>query len=199
MAAAAYEPTYSETATDGMFRRALAGRITPQLQGELKQLGIDLDRPTLAAYSQAAWEGGVKRAAEQLFPGLPIEKAYFELGKLYMVGFQSTLVGKAVTQLGKLIGPERTLLRMERNQRTTNNYSVLRVEKLAATHFRLHASMAAEYLPRSTDVLGTHLGDLVSGIYFGVLTLLEVKNPRSTFRPVAAAEFRYEYDLTWDP
>ena len=193
------EPTYSETAAEGMFRRGLAGRLTPAVQEELKQVGIDLGRPLLAAYPQAAWERGVQVVVTRLFSDLPPEQGYFQVGRLYIRGFEATLLGKAVVQLSRIIGPERTLSRMQRNQRTTANFSDLQVEKVAATHFRIHSATGAEFLPRATDTLGTHAGDLVSGIYLGVLELLAVKNPKSTFRVVDAARYAYDYDLTWDP
>ena len=111
------EPTYSETAAESLFRRGLAERMTPEVQAELKQIGIDLARPFSAAYPQEVWERGVQCVATRLFADLPAPQAHTEVGRRYMVGFQHTLVGRATTHLGRLIGPERTLHRMQRNQR----------------------------------------------------------------------------------
>jgi uncharacterized protein (TIGR02265 family) len=191
------EPLYSENAVESLYRRALAGRITAPLQQELKQIGIDLGRPLDPAYPQAVWDRGLRCVATQLFAELPAPKAYFEVGRSFMAGFEHTLVGRAVVQFGKLIGPERTFHRMERNQRTTNNYSVLAVEKIGATHFRLHAGVEPAYLPKMQDVIGEQVGTVVSGVYFAVLELLALKEPRVTVRPVDLAKVQFDYDLTW--
>jgi uncharacterized protein (TIGR02265 family) len=193
------EPTYSETAAESLFRRGLADRMTPAVQAELKQIGIDLARPFAAAYPQEVWERGVQCVATRLYGDLPAPQAHTEVGRRYMAGFQHTLLGRATTQLGRLIGPERTLHRMQRNQRTSTSFNVLEIEKVGATHFRIHSRVEPAALPRVKNVLGENGAYLARGIYLGVLELLAVKNPQVAAKVVNAAEYRFEFDLTWDP
>jgi uncharacterized protein (TIGR02265 family) len=193
-----HEPTYSETAVEAMFVRGFGDRLSPAVRAQLKQAGLDLDRPLSAAYPQAVFDGALKLAVESVFPSLPASEAHFEAGKLYMQGFDHTLLGKAVVQMGKLIGPERTLGRMQRNQRTTSNFGSLALEKLAPTHFVIHSSVEPEFIAGLRSVPGYDVGSWVSGIYFGVLLLLEVRNPKVTHHVLNLAEQRIDYDLSWD-
>jgi uncharacterized protein (TIGR02265 family) len=191
------EPTFSTTAIEGL-KRALGDVLTPALQAKLAALGVDYGKPLRAAYRQEVWDQALLAAMAVLFPELEREAACFAMGTRYIEGFSSTLLGKAIVELGRLVGPERTLKRMQHNQRSTNNYSAVELEKLGPTHFRIRTSILPEFLPAVVIHPEMHYAALTGGIYFGVLKLLGVKNPHITYRDVDPAKGIADYDLTWE-
>ena len=194
-----FEPTFSMTAVEGMFHRAVAGRMTPVVKAQLKEIGLDLDRPLLAAYSQPVWERGVHCMETGLYEALPVEQAYFDLGRLYVVGLQATLLGSAASQLVKLIGPERALKRLPRTVRASNNFTTLEVEQLAERHFLLHSGVVPEAAPYMLNRHEKQTSHMLSGTYTGLLGMLGVRGPQVTFREVDPSTFRREFDLRWEP
>jgi uncharacterized protein (TIGR02265 family) len=101
--------------------KALKARLTPALQDEIKQLGIDLERPP-PAVSLAIWENMIGQIAHKLHPGLPEAERYFELGREFMHGYAATALGTAVVTLARVMGVRRTMHRMGKNFRAIANY-----------------------------------------------------------------------------
>ncbi len=193
-------PTVSALTVEALFTWALTNRVTPTLKTKLKKVGVDLDRSLLPAYTNDVWNQAVRCTIEELFPGTPPQKASFEIGKMLMVeGMPATLLGRAAVQLGRLIGPERSLMRVQRNHRTTNNFTTAELKKLGPTHFRIEAGILPEFLRYMKDDSRELYGPMNHGMYTGLLTLLRVKNPKVSWREVDAATYRTEYDLEWDP
>ena len=118
---------------EGFFKRALRGRMTPELKQELRALGIAADGPFLAAYSIDVWMKGVRLTAATLYPELTFEQAAWRLGEDFVNGFAETTIGRAVFALLRLMGPMKALARIERNFRTGNNYITARFTQLGPT------------------------------------------------------------------
>lgn len=125
------ERLWFDQAIEGLWLRALGGRVTPALRASLKDAGLDLDR-LLPGYPAATVARCVKLTAAALFPGQPEDDALREVGRLFLTGYQQTLIGRAVLQVLKLIGPRRSLQRMQTNFRSVN-YVKTRFTELGPT------------------------------------------------------------------
>ena len=117
------------SAVEGLYLRALKGRITPELARALHALGLDVDH-VLPAYALETWEHSLRVTCEQLFPEHKPEDAMAELGRLLIAGYQQTAIGKAIFPLMRILGPARVLARMSRNFQSGNNYTDTRVTQV---------------------------------------------------------------------
>lgn len=159
--------------------------MTPRLQTELLALGIDLQnlRP---AYPSEACSRGVRLAAAQLFPRVGEVEAVQQLGELFLDGYGETLVGRALIQLMKVIGPMRSLQRMQRNFRTGSNYIETRFTELAPTKAEI-------WLNDTSGIPSFWAGVMTSG---GRLTNAESIRVRFTSGADGSATYVIEWQAT---
>jgi uncharacterized protein (TIGR02265 family) len=115
---------------EGLFRRGLSGRISPELKEQLRQAGVDLDRPLMPAYPLETWLRCVSLTAQALYPGESRELALRHVGERMVDGYLETTMGSAVFGLLRLLGPHRTLGRMQKNFRSANNYTEVRLTEV---------------------------------------------------------------------
>jgi uncharacterized protein (TIGR02265 family) len=109
-----------EHTVEGLFFRALRTRLTPSMQGRLKELGIDVNgKPKSVQHAQ--WVQAIHLAATELFEGPPDER-FRQLGRTVMLRHDETVMGKAVIAVMKLMGPRRVLGRINSTLRSGNNY-----------------------------------------------------------------------------
>ena len=139
-------------AVEGLFREGLAGRVTPQLRARLKLAGIDLDRPLAPAYPRTLWNHALEMTARELWPELPLDRAFFLLGRQLVVGYAQTLMGRALLTMTRLLGPRRTLARMTHNFRSGGNYNEFRTTEVGPGRHRVWVN--EPHLP-PTYVAGT--------------------------------------------
>nr|WP_228530592.1 MULTISPECIES: DUF2378 family protein [Myxococcaceae] len=123
---------------EGLFVRGLASKMSPELKGRLREEGLDLERPLAAGYPAERFARWVRIASEVLYPGLPEEQALRRVGRHFFSGYMDTLMGKALAPLMRVLGPRRTLERMERNFRSGSNYIAVRTEAAGPTEMVLH-------------------------------------------------------------
>jgi uncharacterized protein (TIGR02265 family) len=123
---------------EGLFVRGLAGAMTPGLRLQLRAAGLDLDRPLAAGYPAADFARWVRLASEALYPGMPEEQALRRMGRHFFDGYMDTLMGKALAPVMRVLGPRRTLERMERNFRSGSNYVAVRAETTGPSEVMLH-------------------------------------------------------------
>lgn len=157
-----------ESTIDGLFLRALAGRITPRCKERLRGAGLDLDRKLLPAYEFEKWMRVLRIAAEEVYPGERLDRAMFLLGERMVDGFFETLVGKALSALVRLIGPVKTLERTSRNFRAGNSYTVSKLTRIDATCYELWMNEVGDY-PSFTEGI-IHAGLRASGAKEVVVT-----------------------------
>ena len=124
------------SAVEGLYLRALRGRLSPAAVAQLRELGLDLDH-VLPAYPLSIWEHGLRVTAATLFPELDLDAAMRELGRLLITGYQDTAIGKAMFPLMRLLGPARVLARIGRNFQSANNYTETKVSQLAPNRAEL--------------------------------------------------------------
>jgi uncharacterized protein (TIGR02265 family) len=106
---------------EGLFVRGIGARMTPSLNADLLGLGLDLTN-LQPGYEDEVVVKAIRHSASVLFPTLSEPQGLHQMGQLFMQGFASTFLGKALVQFTKVIGPRRSLARMERNFRTGVNF-----------------------------------------------------------------------------
>ncbi len=127
---------FSQT-IDGLFLRGLDALNNPVLLAKLKAKGLDLSRPLEPAYPASLVAACLQVAAEVVYPSVPKDQALNRVGRAFFRGYTDTMMGKAMLALMKIIGPMRTLERMQRNFRTGNNYIETRFRVIGQTHAEL--------------------------------------------------------------
>ncbi len=112
--------------------RALGARggVTTENKARFREIGVDYDGRLLPAYPLAVWVKPMELGSELVSPGAPQERRHFELGRLMVDSYGETLVGRALLAVMRVIGPRRTIERMTRNLRTTNNYTESSLEPM---------------------------------------------------------------------
>jgi uncharacterized protein (TIGR02265 family) len=190
------EPVFFASAFEGLYLRGLDGLLTPTVVSGLKARGLDLSQPLQAAYPYTVWSECMFFTANAVFPHLPEEDGVEAMGVAFMRGFTSTLIGSAVTQMAKLVGVERTLRRMHRNSRTTNNMYVSTAETLGPGHLVLETVLEPGFVGRvpMTTAPGARFQ---AGIVLGIFKFLERPAPRLTTRLVDAATQLTTIDVQW--
>lgn len=125
------EKLWFSQSVEGLLIRGVGAQMTPSLNAQLVALGIDLAH-LKPAYPNDAVVSAIRLTASVLFPGQTERDALRGMGTVFMRGFAETLMGKAMVQFMRVIGPRRSLQRMERNFRTGGNYIETRFTALGA-------------------------------------------------------------------
>ncbi|MGV3624678.1 MAG: DUF2378 family protein [Archangium sp.] len=115
---------------EGMWR-ALQPPTLPEAAA-FKRAGID-GKKFQAAYPLAQYTDLLDACGSSRFAHLEPLQRFTEVGRLFMVGYEKTLVGQALLAVLKVLGPRRMLDRMTRNFRTANNYTEVTVETVSPT------------------------------------------------------------------
>lgn len=123
------EKLWFQQSIEGLFLRGVGQDMTPSLRAKLLALGIDLTA-LKPGYDAQVVSQAIRVTAAELFPTKPESEALREIGALFMRGYVQTLVGRAMVQLMKVVGPRRSLERMQRNFRTGSNYIETRFTSL---------------------------------------------------------------------
>jgi uncharacterized protein (TIGR02265 family) len=179
------EPVIFTQSVESLFVHALGGRLDATVREELRRLGLDLDRPLLPAYPVRTWEAALVLAGRTLFPQVTPAEARFELGRLMIAHYDDTVLGKAVVAMGRLIGPRRTLERMTRNIRTSNNYVQSTLEELPGGELRMTSSVLPEFRTQLPDMAWEHSGAFTRGLVTGILDKLGVEGYQVTALPTS--------------
>jgi len=119
---------------EGLFLKALGKRLTPRIKERLREVGIDLQAKRLQpAYPFDSWMAALRIAADEVFPGVPEDRAMFQVGELMIAGYQQTVMGKALLGMMRVLGPRRILQRAQQSFRSGNNYTETRLTEVDAT------------------------------------------------------------------
>lgn len=116
---------------EGLFMKGLGEQVTPGLRAQLREAGIDLEKPLLPGYPVQTWMKALSLTAAALYGHRPVDEAYEELGRRFIGGYFETMLGKALLAMLKVVGPERTFKRMTQNFRSGNNFNEVESRILA--------------------------------------------------------------------
>lgn len=125
------------SAVEGLFGKALQGKLTPALADELRRAGLDVSAPWLPAYPYEVWEGWVGTVARVLLPEQTPQQAHRTLGEWFIDGYFDTVMGRALKQVVRVLGAKRTLGRMRHNFRSGNNFAESQMTELGPTHVQV--------------------------------------------------------------
>ncbi|HLL00618.1 MAG TPA: DUF2378 family protein [Myxococcaceae bacterium] len=115
---------------EGLFIRGLSGQVTAGLKGQLRGVGVDLDRKLLPAYPFSTWCSCVAVVARELYGREPPEVAYRLLGERMVDGYRATVWGRSLFSVLQLLGPRRVIGRAQQSFRSGNNYTEIRTREL---------------------------------------------------------------------
>lgn len=149
------EPLVFQQSFEGLIR-ALGDQLDERCAGRLKQVGVNAKGSLAPAYPLDVWVGALRVAADTLAPEVPLEEGAAVVGRRFVQGFSSTLIGNALLATVRLLGPERMLARMTRNLRTGTNYLEAHIEQLGPTHYALTC--------RPVVVAGFYVGVFLAGL-----------------------------------
>lgn len=108
-------------AVEGMIK-GLGPRATPALKAHLKAQGLDVEKVP-PAIPVAEWTPYLRAAATFCWPEVPEEEAMRLLALHFIRGWQNTTMGSAMSVMLRLLGPARTLTRLDRAFRTSDNFT----------------------------------------------------------------------------
>ena len=190
------QPVFFGSAFESLYLQALGDRSTPGLQKDMRALGLDLSKPLLPAYPFEVWYGALLLTATTLNPTVSREEAVERMGRLFLAGFQRTLLGGAVLQLARVIGVERSLVRMDRNARTSSNVFVSSVEKLGVRHVKMSSQLDPEFVGRFPpgEIALVHFQTGVARAFF---ELMSIPSPLIQTRLLDAPRRHGEIEIKW--
>jgi uncharacterized protein (TIGR02265 family) len=126
--------------------------MTPALKEKLKAVGIDPDQ-LKPSYPKEVWQKVIDLLCANIYPGLPKNDAMFKLGTEMVEGYRSTLFGKVLMQMTKVLGPRRTMERAGANFRSGNNFSEFRLTKKSETEYEMWMNEVQESGPFTQGAL----------------------------------------------
>jgi uncharacterized protein (TIGR02265 family) len=118
---------------ESLLSRAFPKGVPPELKVRLRALGVDLDKPLLPAYPRTTWARCIELCAPVGFPLESREVAWRKLGERMVDGYKETMIGRAMFSTLRLLGPRRMLQRAQKNFRSGNNYTEVRITDLEPT------------------------------------------------------------------
>ncbi|MFY0526976.1 DUF2378 family protein [Archangium gephyra] len=122
-----------EHTVEGLFRFSLRSRLSSQAWNGLRAVGIDLSKPLLPAYSDETWRRALELTVVDLYPLLPREEGWRRLGQEVVHGMVHTVLGRAMVGVARLLGPLRSLRRLNNTLRSADNYVESRLTELSPT------------------------------------------------------------------
>lgn len=121
---------------DGL-QRVTRERLDAALLDRLRLVGVDYGRPLLPAYPAETFVSTIHLLGGALYPDLPKEEQLRRMGRTLLDGYLSTLIGKAVQGVARVIGTKATLDRMTQNFRSSDNFTEARISPIGPTAVEL--------------------------------------------------------------
>lgn len=125
---------------EGLFLKALNGRLDSATRAELAAVGVDLGRPLHAAYAVEELDEAFAVLARRVFPELSTAQAFRRLGELQVEGFQQSVVGAATLRLMRLFNRRQLVERVGKSWRSANNFVTVEVAAEGADAYTLRVN-----------------------------------------------------------
>lgn len=175
MAPAVEKLVFSSTA-DGLIR-ALGPDLTPALKAKLRDAGLDVDAKFPPAWPFEKMTSWLRLIAAEVFPGVPEDEALRRVGRRFIEGWSGTLLGSATAQLLKVMGPRRSVERIGRAFRTSDNFTEVDFESLSANT----ANVIIKHQVLHTYALGILEAGVAMVAKGGHVTLQKVEGDVATY------------------
>lgn len=129
-----------KAAVEGTFIIGLKCHQRPKVVQRLRdEAHIDLT-DVLPAYPMDDFLTAVRIAQDELLGGRQGPEAEKELGGNSFRGWAQTFIGRALTAVTRMLGPDRTMPRMANNMKGGVNFMDIVSEKLSPGHYRMTVS-----------------------------------------------------------
>ena len=112
---------------ESIFAPSIARDLTPRGRRRLEEAGLVLGKKLRAEYPLETVRGWMDILRQDLYPGMPRERADELLGRRMVEGLAQTLLGRALVPILRLLGPARAVRRMEENMRHLTNFTRLQM------------------------------------------------------------------------
>ena len=170
---------------EGLFIKGLGSTLTPTIREALKAKGLDLSKPLRPGYPATDFHKWIEFVAAAVYPDDRKDEAVRRIGHRAVSGLEEGMIGKALSAGLKLIGPRRSLQRVERIFKNNNNYQVATLLELGERDARV----------RLSEVFG--LPTYYQGLFEAVIALIGAKEPKVTLLPTPGAGATLH--LEWSP
>jgi len=130
-------PVIFSHSLQGLLSRAFPGGVPPEVKAKLRTLGVDLDQRMLPTYPRETWGRCITLVAQAAFPHERREVAWRKAGERMVDGYQETLIGRAMFSTLRVLGPRRMLQRAQKNFRSGNNYTEVRITDISPTEMEI--------------------------------------------------------------
>ena len=164
-------------AVEGLLK-GVGPRATPEFRAHMKQKGIDFERIPPAIPIET-WSPLLVEAAVFTWPAESKEEAMRLLGLHFIRGWKNTVIGSAAAMMLKVLGPRRTLTRLDRAFRTSDNFSTATTELVGSNEALV---TIGECLGYPSHWVGILQGGLEVLGREGSVTVQEVKLPQAILR-----------------
>jgi uncharacterized protein (TIGR02265 family) len=188
------EPVVFGTSLGALLLQGVPRPVSPAGRQQLLALGLDLDRPLLAAYSLATWVGALQVAARDVYPDRPLGEAYEALGRDTIAGLRQTRMGQASHEKNRAVGVHRALERFTRTFRISNNYIETRLTTLGLGDYRLGLQPVPE-MEEGVLRAGLPPAPFYVGVFSATLTGWGVEEPQVSLLEEDAARCRYLFSF----
>jgi len=153
---------YSGT-VEALFLRALENRLTPACRQRLREAGLDLEQKLPPSYTLEQWKQFLRIAADHVYAGMPAEAAYYSLGERFIDGYFSSIFGRALLGMARLVGPRRALTQARLCFRTSANCSEVRIVERGPTEVEVWLTDIGADLPTFVAGVLTRAAELSGG------------------------------------
>lgn len=127
---------------DALFLRALKGQVTPDATERLREVGLDLTLGLKESYPIGTWLAAIRIGAKLHAPTLPEHEALWSLGEAFIDSYRSTLSGRALMAMLRLLGPDRAMKQMTTNFRSGISQTETRLKRVGEGDWQLWISNA---------------------------------------------------------
>jgi uncharacterized protein (TIGR02265 family) len=159
---------------EGLYVRAL--QPEGAFKGRLREKGFDLDRQKVS-YPMSVWADCLDVTADELYPGRPRAESWQRIGRQFIDGYFSTLVGRMIAAMMPFMSAKTFLGRVPRFISTGLEGAVVKLEWVDERHATL-------------TIGGVHelSGALMAGVLEGSFARLRVSGVKVEAQPLGGID-----------
>ncbi|XXF79827.1 DUF2378 family protein [Myxococcaceae bacterium GXIMD 01537] len=140
-----------EHTVEGLFHEGLRRRLSSSARATLREAGLDLGNKLRPAYPFETWRRCLDIAVEDLYRSQGRPEGYRLLGHEFIAGLAQTPLGRATVRVARLLGPLRSLRRLNPTLGGADPFLESRLTELDSTRCELWLN---EVMDQPTYALG---------------------------------------------
>jgi uncharacterized protein (TIGR02265 family) len=122
-----------EHTVDWLLQPVVRLRLSPAAHAALREAGLDVTERLRPAYPFDTWKRSLAIIVADLYPAMPTGEGFRLLGQSLARGVERTAMGRAMVSMGRLLGPLRSLRRINETFRSADNYVESRFTERSST------------------------------------------------------------------